>query len=94
MRDGNWFDYEWFDDEDGVHVAQVRYHYTAGCGANTSYGHPDNYSPAEPSEIDVVEIVVDGQVLDREAEAAFLDRHGDSLYEKIDEHHNTDYGEE
>lgn len=86
-------DYEWEDDEDGPHIAMVTYFYVGGSPGRT-HGQPDDWSPPEPSEIDVTEIVVDGKVLDKVAEDAFLERHGDSLYEQIDDHETADYGEE
>lgn len=82
-------DYEFYDANDELHVATVTYFYSVGRPANTRYGHPDNYSPADPSEIDVTEIAVDDKVLGREAEKKFLEKHWDSLCEAIEEEENN-----
>lgn len=82
-------EYEWENDNGEIRVAVVFYRYTAGRPANTSYGHPDNYSPAEPSEIDIEKIEIDGRELGREELIAFLDDHYESVYEAIEEQENS-----
>lgn len=80
-------DYTWEDDEGVEHVATVGYNFTAGRPANTRYGHPDNYSPEEPAEIDITEVTINGQVLNRHDEEKFLSLHGPFIEDAILKEH-------
>lgn len=80
----NEIEYTFYDAEDDEMVAVIEYEYVAGRPANTSYGHPDNYSPAEPSEIDLGKITVAGRELGREEAIKFLDQHEESIYDAIE----------
>lgn len=82
-------DYEFYDENDDPHVATVTYFYTAGRPANTRYGHPDNYSPADPSEIDITEVAIDDKILSDKEEKKFLEKYLDSIYEAIEEEENN-----
>lgn len=67
----------------------VEYYYTPGC-AKRQYGHPDDWSPAEGPEIDIIKVAYE-QPLNKEQLAKFLDQHEEYVIDQIVKQEETIY---